>query len=219
VSEEITLQDKRVEFTPLFGRPWRKPFTPIRCSCRANSNSNVRRAERLLIKALIMCAVVYAFLMIFVPSSVQATMEHSNAIGPSRRRHPRPKLKTLESGDRRPFHRRRRLGAFDQSALDGLGIDQVREAIRGNRVSFPSQVPIFESHDRPDLQRKLVQLYFVCGWTCETVVAWSGLSHKRVRQILTKWKRRAVAAGYVQVIPAAPWSTVHRSAGAPSTAA
>jgi hypothetical protein len=45
-------------------------------------------------------------------------------------------------------------------------IRDLREAIRANRVSFPSQVPTFAGQDRPDLQCKLAQLYFVMGWDC-----------------------------------------------------
>lgn len=41
--------------------------------------------------------------------------------------------------------------------LCGLRIDKLRIALRENRVSFPAQVPLFAKHDRPDLQRKLVQ--------------------------------------------------------------
>lgn len=88
--------------------------------------------------------------------------------------------------------------------MGGLRINQLREAIRDNRVSFPSQVPAFEKHDRPDLQQRLVQLYFVLGWSCEKAGARHGLIHQRVRQILTTWKRRAVAMGYIQYIPPAP---------------
>jgi hypothetical protein len=94
--------------------------------------------------------------------------------------------------------------SVDRIKLDSLRIDLLREAIRANRVSFPSQVPTFERHDRPDLQSKLVQLYFVLGWSCENLAARYGLIHQRVRQILTTWKRRAVVTGYIQVIPSPP---------------
>jgi two-component system KDP operon response regulator KdpE len=113
-----------------------------------------------------------------------------------------------QSRDRAPRYRRQRLPPFDQTRLDGLRIDGLREAIRSNRVSFPSQIPTFERHDRPDLQRKLVQLYFVLGWNCETIASRYGLIHQRVRQILTTWKRRALAMGYIQYIPPAPWSPI-----------
>jgi len=36
-----------------------------------------------------------------------------------------------------------------------LRIAKLRKAIRNNQVSFPSQVPAFPKHDRPDLQQKL----------------------------------------------------------------
>jgi two-component system KDP operon response regulator KdpE len=108
-----------------------------------------------------------------------------------------------QSSDPQRFHRQR-LAPFDQIKLDGLRIDGLRDAIRANWVSFPSQVPTFERHDRPDLQRKLVQLYFVLGWNCENIATRYGLIHQRVRQILTTWKRRALEMGYIQYIPPAP---------------
>ena len=99
--------------------------------------------------------------------------------------------------------RRPPLKPLDQIRLDTLRIDQLREAVRGNQVSFPSPVPTFERHDRPDLQWKLVQLYFVLGWNCEGIARRYGLIHQRVRQILKIWKQRAVEMGYIQYIPPA----------------
>jgi hypothetical protein len=85
--------------------------------------------------------------------------------------------------------------------LEKTSIWNLREAIRANRVSFPSQVPTFLQHDRPDIQRKLAQLYFVLGWNCDTIGERYGLVPSRVRQILNTWKRRAVKTGYIQHIP------------------
>lgn len=85
--------------------------------------------------------------------------------------------------------------------LEDIGIRDLREAIRANRVSFPSQVPTFQKHDRPGLQRKLAQLYFVLGWNCSTIGARNGLVPARVRQILNTWRHRAVKTGYIQHIP------------------
>jgi hypothetical protein len=82
-----------------------------------------------------------------------------------------------------------------------LSLPRLRAAIRSNRVSFPSQVPTFAKHDRPDLQRKVVQLYFVLGWSCSDIGARYGLIRQRVQQILSTWKRRATEMGYVQHIP------------------
>jgi hypothetical protein len=88
---------------------------------------------------------------------------------------------------------------LDPSAhIEESTIADLREAIRANWVSFPSQVPTFPKHDRPDLQRKLAQLYFVLGWNCNSIGARYGLVPARVRQILNAWKHRAVKAGYIQ---------------------
>ena len=93
------------------------------------------------------------------------------------------------------------LPPLDQSTLDSLRLDQLRIAVRANLVSFPSPVPTFERHDRPDLQWRIVQLYFVLGWGYETIAVRYGLAHQRVSQILRTWKRRAIETGYLQHIP------------------
>jgi hypothetical protein len=105
-------------------------------------------------------------------------------------------------GHRTP-RRRQPFRALDQIKLYTLRIDQLRHAIRRNQVSFPNPVPTFERHDRPDLQWKLVQLYFVLGWSCESIAARYGLIRQRVCQILKTWKRRAVETGCIQYIPPA----------------
>src|SRR5579862_5258862 len=53
--------------------------------------------------------------------------------------------------------------------VEQLSLCSLRAAVRANRVSFPSQVPVFSKHDRPDLQRQMVQLYFVLGWNCDAI--------------------------------------------------
>jgi len=81
----------------------------------------------------------------------------------------------------------------------------LRQAVRENLVSFPSQVPVFGKQSRPDLQQKLVLLYFVCGWTMDDIAKRYGLGRQRMGQILTAWRIRAVKEGYVQAIePAHP---------------
>jgi hypothetical protein len=87
--------------------------------------------------------------------------------------------------------------------IEKLKINLLRNAVRSNQVSFPSQVPIFPKHDRPDLQRKIVQLYFLFGWSCSRIGARYGLLRQRVQQILNTWTLRAVQMGYVQSIPPA----------------
>jgi hypothetical protein len=109
---------------------------------------------------------------------------------------------SLVADGRRP-HRYSRpdLPPLDQGTLNSLRIDQLRAAVRANLVSFPSPVPTFERHDRPDLQWRIVQLYFVFGWGYETIALRYGLVHQRVAQILKTWKRRAIETGYIQHIP------------------
>lgn len=87
--------------------------------------------------------------------------------------------------------------------IDELPLNELRVRIRINRASFPSQVPIFPKHDRPDLQRKAVQLYFLFGWSCSRIGRRHGLLRQRIQQILTTWKRRAIETGYIQEIPPA----------------
>jgi hypothetical protein len=109
---------------------------------------------------------------------------------------------SLVADGRRP-HRCARpvLPPFDQSTLNSLRLDQLRAAVRANLVTFPGSVPTFERHDRPDLQWRIVQLYFTHGWGYETIAIRFGLVHQRVAQILKTWKRRAIETGYVQYIP------------------
>src|SRR5271154_6944849 len=87
------------------------------------------------------------------------------------------------------------------SKLERLKIPVLRKAIHANRISFPSQVPVFLKHDRADLQRKLVQLYFLLGWSCSRIGARYSIRRQRVQQILNTWKQRAIQMGYIQSIP------------------
>src|SRR5579863_1608271 len=76
----------------------------------------------------------------------------------------------------------------------------LRQAVQENRVSFPSQVPVFEKQSRPDLQQKIVLLYFVRSWTMDEIAKRYGLGRQRMGQILTAWRIRAVKGGYIQAI-------------------
>jgi hypothetical protein len=87
--------------------------------------------------------------------------------------------------------------------LSEMPIDELREAVRKNEVSFPAQIPTFPKHDRSDVQRQLVQLYFLLGWSGPKIGIRYGLRRLRVQQILNAWKRRAVELGYIQSVPAA----------------
>ena len=90
-----------------------------------------------------------------------------------------------------------------ETTLREMRVDKLRHAIRKNQVSFPSQVPTFPKLDRSDVQRQVVQLYFVLGWPGPKIGARFGLGRTRVEQILNGWKRRAVDIGYIQSIPSA----------------
>jgi len=86
--------------------------------------------------------------------------------------------------------------------LSEMPVDELREAIRKNQVTFPAQVPVFSKHDRSDVQRQLVQLYFLFGWSGPRIGVRYGLRRSRIQQILNAWKRRAVELGYIQAVPA-----------------
>jgi hypothetical protein len=95
------------------------------------------------------------------------------------------------------------VAAGNTKEIEQFPLNELRRRVRQNRVSFPSQVPIFEKHDRPDVQRKAVQLYFLFGWSCSRIAQRLGLLRQRVQQILSTWKRRAIQMGYIQEIPPA----------------
>jgi len=83
-----------------------------------------------------------------------------------------------------------------------ISLRQLRIAIQNDQVSFPSQVPSFPCQSRPDIQRRMVELYFVRNWSCPELGERYGVTMERVRQLIVGWVRRAVALGYLQEIPA-----------------
>ena len=85
----------------------------------------------------------------------------------------------------------------------GISIDRLRRAIWSNRISFPAQVPSFGNCGEPDLQRRVVQLYFLMGWGCSRIAARYQLSREQVRIVVNTWKQRAANSGYLQDIPPA----------------
>jgi hypothetical protein len=72
--------------------------------------------------------------------------------------------------------------------------------VQENLVSFPSQVPVFGRQARPELQPRIVVLYFVRGWTMDEIAKRCGLGRQRIGQMLTAWRIRAVKEGYIQAI-------------------
>lgn len=87
--------------------------------------------------------------------------------------------------------------------LNKLRLDQLQEAIRTNQVSFPSQAPMFIKHSAGKQQCHMVLLYFVRGWSCERIAQRYGVTRQHIWQIVSEWRRHAVALGYLQVIPPA----------------
>jgi hypothetical protein len=85
--------------------------------------------------------------------------------------------------------------------LNQLRLDQLQEAIRANQVSFPSQVPVFIKHAEGRLQSHVVLLYFVLGWSCDKIARRYSFTRQHIWQIVSEWRRHAVALGYLQVIP------------------
>jgi hypothetical protein len=79
----------------------------------------------------------------------------------------------------------------------------LRKAIWENQVTFPAQIPVFEKQARPDIQWRLVQLYFIHRWRFSDLGKRYRVTPQRAMQIVTLWRLRAMASGYIQEIPAA----------------
>lgn len=79
-----------------------------------------------------------------------------------------------------------------------LGNRTLQTLVRGNFVCFPAQAPAFGQKSRRDLQWRLAVLYFVRGWSTRTIADRYGLTRERCGQIISDWRIRAVALGYIQ---------------------
>ena len=79
-----------------------------------------------------------------------------------------------------------------------LGNRTLQILVRGNFVCFPSQAPVFGQKSRRDLQWRLAVLYFVRGWSTRSIADRYGLTRERCGQIISDWRIRAVALGYIQ---------------------
>jgi hypothetical protein len=88
--------------------------------------------------------------------------------------------------------------------LDSVRLDILQSAVRANEVSFPSQVPVFVRHAPPDLQCRVVQLYFIHGWSCGKIAKRYGFVRNYIWGVVNEWRRHAVSLGYIQVIPPMP---------------
>ncbi len=77
----------------------------------------------------------------------------------------------------------------------------IRDQVRSRRISFPAQVPVFARLHRPDVQWRIVVLYFVRGWSSTRIALRYGITRERVRQILRQWTARARTNGYMDFVP------------------
>ena len=76
----------------------------------------------------------------------------------------------------------------------------LRQAVRDNRVVFPAPVPVFARQYRADVQRRLVELYFVQGWSFYQLGGRYRITAGRVRQTIRRWVEHAMALNYLQSI-------------------
>ena len=76
----------------------------------------------------------------------------------------------------------------------------LRTAITRNLVSFPARIQPFMRRSSGDLQERIVQLYFVRGWTVRRICDRYAMSKAMVHKLLAEWRVRAVESGYIQEI-------------------
>lgn len=81
-----------------------------------------------------------------------------------------------------------------------LGNTLLRTAITRNLVTFPAQIQPFMKRTMGDLQERIVQLYFVRGWSVRNICDRYGMSKAMVHKLLAEWRIRAVESGYIQEI-------------------
>src|SRR5580698_3521691 len=81
-----------------------------------------------------------------------------------------------------------------------LGNTMLRTAITRNLVSFPAQVRSFMKRSSGDVQERIVQLYFVRGWSVRSICERYRLSKAMAHKLLAEWRIRAIESGYIQEI-------------------
>jgi transposase-like protein len=76
----------------------------------------------------------------------------------------------------------------------------LRTAITRNLVSFPSQIRPFAKRTAADLQVRIVQLYFIRGWSVRRICDRYHLRKEAVHQLIAQWRIRAIESGSIQEI-------------------
>lgn len=84
--------------------------------------------------------------------------------------------------------------------IEQMRIDNLRAAIRNNQITFPAQTPVL-APARTDIHWRVVELYFVRGWSCEQLSRRYSLTRRRIGQLVGEWVDRAATLGYLQEIP------------------
>ena len=92
--------------------------------------------------------------------------------------------------------------AAEQDGYGPASLQYLRKAIRANRVAFPMPVPVFACQHRADIQWRLVELYFIHGWSCSRLGQRYRVTDRRIQQLIQRWVARAKTLGYLQTIPA-----------------
>src|SRR5580658_1587379 len=95
-----------------------------------------------------------------------------------------------------------------------LGNTMLRTAITRNLVSFPAQIRSFMKRSSGDLQERIVQLYFVRGWSVRSICDRYGLSKAMAHKLLAEWRIRAIESGYIQEIEPGNLAGLAHAAGA-----
>jgi hypothetical protein len=91
------------------------------------------------------------------------------------------------------------------------GCAVLRRAVRGNIVSFPSQIPAFLRNPPADVQCRVVLLFFVQGWSSVDISTRFNVPKHVIWGILNDWAVRALALGYIQVIDQEAFATCCRA--------
>jgi hypothetical protein len=81
-----------------------------------------------------------------------------------------------------------------------IGNSALRLAIQRNLVSFPAQIPAFMKRPGDDTQQRIAHLYFSRGWPIRNICARYGLGKPMVQRLVSEWRIRAVAGGFIQDI-------------------
>ncbi len=93
-----------------------------------------------------------------------------------------------------------------------IGNAALRVAIQRNLVSFPAQIPAFMKRSGNDIQQRMAQLYFTRGWSIRDIGARYGIGRATAQRLISDWRIRAVAGGFIQdICPADPVSIRNES--------